>query len=111
MLGLLPWLIYFMNVRSLGYPQFVILPLYALYPGPLHTVWTRAPEVYAIGITVAAVLLLLGLGGLILRPKRLAFVAAVTTEDAVKVAVSPGPTATFPPVGAGKDPVAILGTS
>lgn len=40
LLGLLPWLVYFANVRSQGYPQFVVLPLYALYPEPLHTVWT-----------------------------------------------------------------------
>ncbi|HXI82458.1 MAG TPA: hypothetical protein VNL17_00035 [Verrucomicrobiae bacterium] len=87
MLGLLPWLVYFVDVRSQGYPQFVVLPLYALYPGPLHEVWTRTPEVYAIGIAVGAILLLLGLGGLVLKPKRLAFVAAVIFDVSILVLV------------------------
>src|SRR5258705_6481100 len=86
-LGLLPWLVFFVDVRSQGYPQFVVLPLYALYPRPLHEVWTRTPEVYTIGIAVGAVLLLLGVGGLVLRQRGPAFVAAITFDACILILI------------------------
>jgi hypothetical protein len=44
-------------------------------------------------------------------PVYAAFVAAVTTEAALKDAVSPVCKAIFPPEGAGKAPVGVLGFS
>jgi len=80
LLGLLPWLAYFIDVASQGYPQFGVLPLFAFFPAPLRTVRTGTPEAYATGVVVGAVLLLLGLGGVALRRRRLALIAALAFD-------------------------------
>lgn len=83
--GLVPWLLYYYGVASQGYPQFVVLPLYALFPAPLHTVWARTPDVYVSGGAVALVLVLLALGGLLLRKRRSAMIAALAFDICVLV--------------------------